>query len=231
MSPSIDLFAQNEALVAALQTGDPLAAETLLRLNRLLVCKAAHVYLARAGALELDDLLQEGALGLLRAAALFDPEHGTRFSTYATPWIRQFMARAIATTGATIHIPCNIPRSAALPAVVVSLDKPIGEDGDTSRLDFAPDPVDVEETVIASVWSHALLATLPTQERAVISARCGFDGAGPQTLRAIGARCGFTPEGVRQIEKRALRRLRRLLAPGKSPARTRAGARLITARR
>src|SRR5207253_9290741 len=115
MSPSIDPFAQNEALVAALQTGDPHAAETLLRLNRLLVRKAAHVYLARAGALELDDLLQEGALGLLRAAALFDPEHGTRFSTYATPWIRQFMARAIAATRTTHHTPCNPPRSEALP--------------------------------------------------------------------------------------------------------------------
>jgi RNA polymerase primary sigma factor len=231
MSPSMDPFAQNEALVAALQTGDPHAAETLLRLNRLLVRKVAHVYLARAGTLELDDLLQEGALGLLRAAALFDPEHGTRFSTYATPWIRQFMVRAIAATGTIIHIPCNVPWSEALPAMVVSLDQPIGEDGGTSRRDFAPDPVDVEETVIASVWSHALLATLPLQEQVVISARCGFDAAGPQTLRAIGARCGFTPEGVRQIEKRALRKLRRLLAQDKSRVRTGAGARLITARR
>jgi RNA polymerase primary sigma factor len=115
--------------------------------------------------------------------------------------------------------------------VVVSLDQPIGEDGDTSRLDFTADPVDVEETVIASVWSHALLSTLPPQERAVISARCGFDAAGPQTLRAIGARCGFTPEGVRQVEKRALRKLRRLLAQGESRGRTRGGAKLITARR
>src|SRR5207248_1253203 len=162
--------------------------------------------------------------------ALFDPEHGTRFSTYATPWIRQFMARAIAATGATIHIPSNLPRSEALPAVVVSLDQPIGEDGDTSRLDFAPDPVDVEATVIASVWSYALLAALPARERDVISARCGFDGAGPQTLRAIGAGCGFTAEGVRQVEKRALRKLRRLLAQDKSRVRTAAGAPLITAR-
>jgi RNA polymerase sigma factor (sigma-70 family) len=226
----MDPFAQNEALVAALQTGDSHAAETLLRLNRPLVCKLAHVYLAGAGSLEIDDLLQEGALGLLRAAALFDPAHGARFSTYATPWIRQFMVRAIAATGATIHIPCNIPWSAALPAVVVSLDQPLGADRDTSRLDFAPAPVDVEATVVASVWSHTLLAALPAQERAVISARCGFDAAGPQTLRAIGARCGFTPEGVRQVEKRALRKLRRLLAQGNSPARTRGRVKLLTAR-
>jgi RNA polymerase primary sigma factor len=224
MSLSFDPYAQNEALVAALQTGDSHAAETLLRLNRLLLCKAARRYLARAGSLEIDDLLQEGALGLLRAAALFDPACGTRFSTYATPWVRQFMARAIASTGAIIHIPCNLPRSAALPAVVVSLDQPIGADGEASRMDFAPDPQDLEADVIASVWSHALLATLPPRERAVISARCGFEAAGPQTLRAIGACCGFTAEGVRQVEKRALRKLRRLAAPGKPRGGARAGA-------
>src|SRR5437773_132927 len=128
MSPSMDPFAQNEALVAPLQIGDPPAAETLLRLNRLLVRKAAHAYLAPAGTLELDDLPHEPALAL------------------------------------------------------------------------------------------------PRQDQLIISARCGFDAAGPQTLRAIGARCGFTPEGVRQIEKRALRKLRRLLAQDKSRVRTAAGA-------
>jgi RNA polymerase nonessential primary-like sigma factor len=108
MAPSIDPFAQNEALVAALQTGDPQAAETLLHLNRFLIRKAPHVYLARAGALEFDDLLREGALGLFRAVALFDPERGTRSSTYAMPWIQQYMLVGHLSRSLRFRVPDNI---------------------------------------------------------------------------------------------------------------------------
>ena len=220
------LYSQNEALVIRLQAGDPEAAETLLRVNHRLLRQIAHSYLTRAGSLEIDDLLQEGSLGLLHAAELFDPQRGVKFNTYATAWIRQALSRAIANTARSIHFPVPVERRARkavatgeaaawlapLGVVVASLDQPAGERGNERLGDRAAAPVDVEEEAVSAVWAEAVLALLPPRERYVLESRCGFRTGNVETLQSIGKTFGFTREGIRQVEKKALKQLREFLA-------------------
>jgi len=224
MSPPASPYTENEALVARLQAGDSRAAEALLALNHRLLCKTASVFLARAGTLEFDDLVQEGSLGLLHAASRFDPERGCRFSTYCVPWVRQHITRAIHGQAWTIRRPVHVAERAcraaatgtdqewldALPNACVSLDAPMGEDGGTTLADLLSDSCDPEAEVTGSLWATALLDTLPPKERHVIAARCGFDAEGPQTLQQVADRFRVTRERVRQIEVKALSRLRSL---------------------
>jgi RNA polymerase primary sigma factor len=83
------------------------AREHLLQANLLLVAKVALKHKAR-GSLTNMDLFQEGCTGLLRAIDKFDPAKGTRFSTYATWWIRQAVGRAISDSSRTIRIPVHL---------------------------------------------------------------------------------------------------------------------------
>lgn len=81
------------------------AREALISRNMLLVCRQARSFTVRSmPALDVQDLIQEGAFGLARAAELFDPEHGFAFSTFAVWWIRQSMTRLVHTSGG-IRIP------------------------------------------------------------------------------------------------------------------------------
>jgi RNA polymerase sigma factor (sigma-70 family) len=80
----------------------------MIRNNIRLVRDFAKRYLRTSGELELEDLIQDGVLGLNRAAERFDPERGYKFSTYATWWIKQFISRAIDDTGSTIRLPVHV---------------------------------------------------------------------------------------------------------------------------
>src|SRR5829696_3555331 len=85
---------EEAALSARIQEGDQAAWEELVRCNLRLVVSIARRYVGRG--LDFADLIQEGNLGLMRAARGFDATFGTKFSTYATWWIKQAIARAIA---------------------------------------------------------------------------------------------------------------------------------------
>ncbi|MBN9618094.1 MAG: sigma-70 family RNA polymerase sigma factor, partial [Acidobacteriales bacterium] len=80
-------------LTRAVQNGDQQARQRLIESNMRLVINIAKTYRNRA--IPLEDLIQEGAIGLMQAAERFDPDKGFRFSTYATHWIRQAIGRAI----------------------------------------------------------------------------------------------------------------------------------------
>ncbi len=90
-------------LAVAIGTGDVQARDRMVRANLRLVVNIARGYTGKG--LGLQDLIEEGNLGLLRAVEGFDPAVGTRFSTYASYWIKQSIKRALINTAKTIRIP------------------------------------------------------------------------------------------------------------------------------
>ena len=98
------LSAQEEKdLARAIATGDVYARDHMVRANLRLVVNIARGYTGKG--LGLQDLIEEGNLGLLRAVEGFDPDVGTRFSTYASYWIKQSIKRALINSAKTIRIP------------------------------------------------------------------------------------------------------------------------------
>ncbi|NLE37030.1 MAG: RNA polymerase sigma factor RpoD/SigA [Pirellulaceae bacterium] len=92
-----------QELAAAIGRGDIQARDRMVRANLRLVVNIARGYTGKG--LGLQDLIEEGNLGLLRAVEGFDPAMGTRFSTYASYWIKQSIKRALINTAKTIRIP------------------------------------------------------------------------------------------------------------------------------
>jgi RNA polymerase primary sigma factor len=97
------------ALTRAVQQGDERARQRLIESNMRLVINIAKTYRNRA--IPLEDLIQEGAIGLMQAAERFDPDKGFRFSTYATHWIRQAIGRAIDNKSKAIRLPAHVSQS------------------------------------------------------------------------------------------------------------------------
>ncbi len=97
---------QEEELTNLVQQGNELARQRLIESNMRLVINIAKTY--RSKAIPLEDLIQEGAIGLMQAAQRFDPKRGFRFSTYATHWIRQAIGRAIDNKSKAIRLPAHV---------------------------------------------------------------------------------------------------------------------------
>jgi RNA polymerase primary sigma factor len=98
------LTAREEAALAArIAAGDPVARDRLIRANLGLVVSMARAFVGNR--VEIEDLIEEGILGLIRAVEGFDPRIGTRFSTYAVFWIRDAMRRVVKHSPRPIHLP------------------------------------------------------------------------------------------------------------------------------
>ena len=185
------------------RSGDEAARRRLVSANLRFVVSTAKRYRYRG--LPLADLVNEGNLGLLRAAERFDESHGVRFVSYAIWWIRQAIVQAIARNAEA--------GDRGGPRKRVSLDEPYTPNSPTPLCEFVPDDRSdtPEQRVLRGGLRDALdssLTDLPEREEVVLRLYYGLDGDAPATLRQVGERLGVTRERTRQIKERALARLR-----------------------
>lgn len=249
-------FDQEKELSARALQGDQAAINQLVECNLLLVVSVAKKYYGCG--LPLLDLIQEGNLGLMKAAEKYDGTKGFRFSTYATYWIRQAISRALGEQSRTIRIPANmvellskVKKATAeltqknqktptdkeiaehlgveldkvqivmdMSQATASLDIPVDDDGETSMGDLIADAntenpynnlvKEANRQIIDSVFQ-----TLSGREAEILRMRFGIDRIKPMTLEEVGKEYGVSKERIRQIENKAIRKLR-------NPARARA---------
>jgi len=260
-APYLERQEEHELAVRWKERQDQQALHRLTSAHMRLVISIAARF--RHFGLSMSDLIQEGHVGLLEAAARFEPEREVRFSTYATWWIRASIQdyilrnwsivrggtssaqkalffnlrrlRARLSKGADMmnepHLYEEIARAlgvskddvalmdSRLSGPDVSLNAPLVEsDGSSAdRQDFVPSTAPLQDEIVGddidrerrTVWLHDALMVLSERElRIVRERRLAEEGA---TLEALGQKLGISKERVRQIENRALEKLRHAL--------------------
>jgi RNA polymerase primary sigma factor len=227
------------------------ARDRLIVANLRLVVSIAKKY--TFSNVPLMDLIQEGAMGLMKAVDRYQVEKGFKFSTYATWWIRQSISRSISNDSRTIRLPAyiydalskvrkvksnylnehgiepdieTISQKSGISIVTlkminlcsedaVSLDQIVG-DGDTTIKDLAQDtsnlnPDEYNKAKEMDEFVSALLQELDERERTIIKMRFGIE-SNEKTLEEIGQFLGITRERVRQLESRAIEKLKKKMS-------------------
>ena len=234
------------------QQGDKKAREKLINSNLRFVVTVAKKYQGQG--LPLEDLINEGNIGLLTAIDKFEPDKGYHFISYAVWWIRQSIMKAVCEKSRAVRLPLNranelfqiqkiqkalihdsgstdvsveeiadasgleadlVKDLLAVSREMVSFDAPVaskGEISDSKVGDFIEDEkLGPEEEVINKSLKNAiesLLSTLTDKEREIIIMRFGLYDVKPMSLKEIGDQYGLTKERIRQIEKRAIEKMR-----------------------
>ena len=236
-------------LAAAAAAGDETARQRLIEANLRLVVYIAKYYNGKG--LPLDDLVQEGNLGLMKAIERFDPAMGLRISTYAFYWIRGHILNALAEQVRTIRLPDEMVNSinklrgvyrelrqklerepseseiaeelgltieklrelTVFAQGMLSLDAAITEAGDILLADrIEAEAADPEEVITSTLLKEQIdkaLAMLTPRERQILELRFGLNDEGRHTLDEVSKLYGISRERVRQIEAKAIRKLRR----------------------
>lgn len=246
-------YKEERVLAKRISKGDNEARRKMIESNLRLVINIAKRYVNRG--LPLQDLIEEGNIGLIKSVERFKTAKGCKFSTYATYWIRQAIDRAIANQANTIRLPIHITtdlsklsraereltaelsrepdvrelaEKSGLSGRYVkklhtinkksySLEAAISDESEQSLMDVledekSPSPMDHADSEIRGALINAWIEHLEENERTIIRLRFGLDDNEPQTLETVGKRFGITRERVRQIEAKALAKLKRLVA-------------------
>ena len=240
-------FEQELDLSKRIEAGDEEARKQLIEANLRLVVKIAKAYVSND--VGLLDLVQEGNLGLLKAASKYDHRKKVRFSTYASWWIKQSITRALSNKRRSIRLPhrkedalrkiqrayntlsqklmrrpsveevsaeVGIPSEEVVQILnisngPVSLDSDINSESGTLHdvfedYSYSPDAEIMQQTMREETLRF--LERLREKEKKILLYRFAFYGGKKYTLKRISDEMGISPETVRQIEMRALRKLR-----------------------
>ena len=200
-------------LAQRIRKGDPVALDKLTRANLRFVVSVAKQYQNQG--LSLPDLINEGNLGLIKAAEKFDETRGFKFISYAVWWIRQSILQALADERAWM---IEVPRDKSADTLRVSgrhvsVDAPFVEGEDNSLLDVLPndDSPSADKGLVNESLSTEIeraLQILTPREREIIKSFFGI-GCQEMTLEEIGERLDLTRERVRQIKEKAIRKLKK----------------------
>lgn len=203
---------EERALALRARRGNKAARDELVRRHLPLVLSFARIQ--SRGSLPLEELVQEGNLGLLRAVEKYDPDAGTRFSTYALWWIRAYVWRYLKMARSAVR-----PRSGTVALADLSLDAPIGDEADATYLERIEDGGPSPDASYADAEADARVrgALQKIRRRVgelgwdIIHSRLERDP--PDTLEQIGRRWGVSRERVRQVELELKQFLRGYLRP------------------
>ena len=192
--------------------GDTRAREELVKRNLPFVVAIAKKCMGRGA--RLDDLIQEGNIGLLKAVEKFDTAKGTRFSTYAIWWIRAYITKYLKEVHSSVRGGEDGARRGLRD---LSLDVTIDEDGEITALDRIEDEGPGPEEFVGAAQSDRLVRERLERLRKrigplgwdILEQRLSSDS--PETLETIGRRWGLSRERVRQVELQTRRFLERAL--------------------
>src|SRR5438093_1220528 len=236
----------------AMRGGDENARKALILAYLRLVVSIARNYRNRG--VEFLDLIEEGNVGLIAAVDRYDVDRGVHFSTYATWWIRQALARGVANQSRTVRIPIHVlqmmrrfvatqrrleselrrkpgldevaremgiavTRVSRLETLVQSihtLDVDLGNEAfhgliESEAVEQPPSLDEIIEMQIRDQQLNDMLKRLSGREEAILRLRYGFFDDRPRTLAETGEHFGLSRERIRQLEERALLKLRHLL--------------------